>query len=256
MPTDINMYYEQMGSGPDVVLISGMTADHTAWMLVTESLAQTHRVTVFDNRGAGRTDQPKQSYHIEQMADDTIKLMDTLEISSAIIAGHSMGGMIVQALAAKHPDRVKRAIIVCSLPYANSINRYVLSNGIKLRHPNVPQELGCHNTLPWLFSEAFLGQPEKVEFIINMMLDNPNPQRIEGYQGQLDAIVNFDGRPLHSHIKCPTTVISGGSDLLTSPQQSIEIANNIDGAEYIEAEGMGHMVPQERPEVVVNAIRG
>jgi pimeloyl-ACP methyl ester carboxylesterase len=68
-------------------------------------------VISFDNRGAGRSDQPSGPYSINQMENDTIGLLDAIEVERADIFGVSMGGMIAQEIAVLHPDRVDRLVL-------------------------------------------------------------------------------------------------------------------------------------------------
>ena len=110
--------------------------------------------------------------------------------------------------------------------------------------------------MPWLFSEGFFADADKVQFALNKMLNSPRPQSAAGYAGQLAALLRYDTRPILKDIKCPTTVIAGGDDRLTPSWLSMDIANGIESAEYIEFDNMGHMVPIERPLELVDIIRG
>jgi pimeloyl-ACP methyl ester carboxylesterase len=110
---DINVYYELHGAelrgdGPSLVFIGGLGADLTLFAPMTRQLAQHFRVLTFDNRGAGRTDQPDAPYSIPMMAGDTLRLMDALGIDRAHILGVSMGGRIAIEIAGRHPERVDR----------------------------------------------------------------------------------------------------------------------------------------------------
>ncbi len=91
MPTikvnDINMYYEIHGQGEPLLLIMGMGADLTMWGDSVYRFAKKYQVITFDNRGAGRTDKPDIPYSIEMMADDTVGLMDRLNIERAHFLG-------------------------------------------------------------------------------------------------------------------------------------------------------------------------
>ena len=82
-----HIYYEQQGSGENLILISGFTADHLVWSEVIEPLSQEYRVLVFDNPGAGRSYIPKENYSLESMSNDIFSLLDSLGIDHA----HFMG---------------------------------------------------------------------------------------------------------------------------------------------------------------------
>src|SRR6185295_16466783 len=91
---DIELYYEEHGSGDPLLLIMGLAADSTAWMFQVPDFARHYRTIVFDNRGVGRSSKPRGAYTIAQMADDAAGLLETLGIARAHVVGVSMGGMI------------------------------------------------------------------------------------------------------------------------------------------------------------------
>jgi 3-oxoadipate enol-lactonase len=111
---EVDLYYQQVGSGPDVMLISGLSADHGMWE--TRRLEREFRVTVFDNRGCGQSSVPEGPYRLEMLAGDRLELCAKLGIHNAHLVGHSMGGHIAQIIAAPAPDFVERLVIACSEP--------------------------------------------------------------------------------------------------------------------------------------------
>ncbi|HEX6484708.1 MAG TPA: alpha/beta hydrolase [Ktedonobacteraceae bacterium] len=109
---DIDIYYEIHGDGESLVLIVGLGTDISEWDGIIRWLAKKYKVLAFDNRGAGRTDKPDTPYSIEMMADETARLMQTLDIEQAHILGVSMGGRIALALSLQHATSVKKLILV------------------------------------------------------------------------------------------------------------------------------------------------
>ena len=91
---DIEIYYEQHGDGEPLLLIAGMSVDHTAWLSILDGLSKKFQVTIFDNRGCGQTSSPKGPYTLQQMADDTAALMTALHLDQAHILGGSLGGAL------------------------------------------------------------------------------------------------------------------------------------------------------------------
>ncbi|MFX1501692.1 MAG: alpha/beta hydrolase [Promethearchaeota archaeon] len=112
---DINMYYEIHGEGFPLLMINGLATDVNWWFSeMIESFSQTFKTIIFDNRGAGRSDKPDIPYSIQMMANDTIGLMDVLDIKKAHIFGVSMGGAIAQEIAITFPERVEKLILGCA----------------------------------------------------------------------------------------------------------------------------------------------
>ena len=109
------MYYEIHGEGEPLVLIGGLAndiTDYTDHTKIISGLSQRYKVITFDNRGAGRTDKPDIPYSIEMMADDTAGLMQAIGIKQAHIVGISMGGRIALEMALRHPEMVKKLVLV------------------------------------------------------------------------------------------------------------------------------------------------
>jgi len=113
----LNLHVQQHGSGPDAVLIHGLTGDLSIWMLcrLMQTLGASHRVTAFDLRGHGYSDAPPTGYTSADHAGDLLALMDHLGIARARLVGHSFGAVVAAHAAAIAPERVDA--LVLSDPY-------------------------------------------------------------------------------------------------------------------------------------------
>ena len=107
---DLEIWTEQIGEGPDVLLIGGLGDTVESWAFQLERLADRYRLTAFDNRGAGRTAMPDGATSVEAMADDAANVLRALGISSAHVAGFSGGSIISQELALRHPELVRSLV--------------------------------------------------------------------------------------------------------------------------------------------------
>lgn len=108
------MYYEIHGEGLPLILINGLGSDTIGWMFQVSEFANKYKVINFDNRGVGQTDSPDIPYSAQMMADDTVCLMEALNIDIAHVLGYSLGGFIAQELAIKYPHKVRSLILAAS----------------------------------------------------------------------------------------------------------------------------------------------
>jgi len=120
--------YADVGSGPVVVLIHGLAGDHTAWRTQIELLSPRFRVIAFDNRGAGASTQVDEPISTQDLAADTLGLMDALGVARAQVVGRSMGGAVAQHMALMAPQRVKSLTLCASFAKLDPLGRRVLLN--------------------------------------------------------------------------------------------------------------------------------
>jgi pimeloyl-ACP methyl ester carboxylesterase len=113
----LNFHMQQAGSGPDIVLIHGVTGDLSIWFLCNamQELSKTHRVTAFDIRGHGYSDVPPIGYTSADHAVDVLAIMDRIGAKTARLVGHSFGAVIAAHTAVLAPERIEA--IVFSDPY-------------------------------------------------------------------------------------------------------------------------------------------
>lgn len=245
---DIEMFYVEAGSGPPLLLIMGFGGDHQAWGYQFRVFAERHRVIAFDNRGAGQTDAPDIPYTTAMMADDAAGLLDVLGIEDAHVIGVSMGGMIAQELALRHPARVRSLHLGCSLARPDAYLRALVVVWRTLRRA-LPREDLLRALALWLFAPAtWQERPEFVEMIVQTALANPFPQTLTGFLRQGDAILGHDTLDRLAAIRCPTMVSVGEDDLLLPPRFSRQLASRIPGATLEVVPGAGHVYFWERPE--------
>ncbi|MFX1358031.1 MAG: alpha/beta fold hydrolase [Promethearchaeota archaeon] len=108
----IKICYEIHGKGETLILLHGFAMYKEYWIGQINPLSEHFKVIIIDNRGCGASDHLSEPYNIEDMADDVNSLMDYLEIEKAHIGGHSLGGMIAQRFAIKHPERLNKLVLL------------------------------------------------------------------------------------------------------------------------------------------------
>ncbi|MFO0806646.1 MAG: alpha/beta hydrolase [Gemmataceae bacterium] len=107
------LFYQQSGSGPDVVLVHAVTSNQAVWVFagLVDALAEHYRVTSYDLRGHGASDRPQSGYTSAAMAKDFAELHRSLGLGPAVLVGHSFGGVVALHAALEHPDAVRGVIL-------------------------------------------------------------------------------------------------------------------------------------------------
>jgi pimeloyl-ACP methyl ester carboxylesterase len=109
----LRVHYQQVGEGPDLVMVHGLTGNLAVWHLqIVPALSEHFRVLTYDLRGHGHSDTPATGYSLDSMAGDLLELLDALEIERPLIAGHSYGADIALYHALAHPERVREVIAI------------------------------------------------------------------------------------------------------------------------------------------------
>jgi non-heme chloroperoxidase len=116
--TNIDLYYEDLGSGPPVVLIHGYPLNGHSWEKQTKSLLDAgYRVIAYDRRGWGQSSQPTTGHDYDTYAADLNELLEQLEIEDIVLAGFSMGtGEVTRYLGTHGSDRVRKAVLFGAIP--------------------------------------------------------------------------------------------------------------------------------------------
>jgi pimeloyl-ACP methyl ester carboxylesterase len=126
LQSGLRIHYQQVGEGPDLVMIHGLTGNLAVWHLqIVAQLAERFRVLTYDLRGHGHSDTPSSGYTLDAMAEDLLELLDALELDRPLIAGHSYGADIVLYHALRRPDRISEAIVIeAALPALEESRRH------------------------------------------------------------------------------------------------------------------------------------
>lgn len=238
---DIELYYEQAGHGPDLVLIGGLTSDHHAWKSLLRYLTPHFRVLIFDNRGAGESSTPDYPYSLEMMAEDTLAVMNACHIDHAHILGHSLGGAIAMQVAISTPERVNKLIVACSRAKISAVSRLFFQTREKIQALGVSSELLAEYVMPFLFSETFLANKMNVKGFAQWASRNPHQQSAIGFSHQLHASQSKDFTDELHKITAETLIIGGAEDIIATPKQTKALSDLIPKSQLTLMEACAHM---------------
>ncbi len=251
---DISLHCKIRGQGPPMLMIMGLSANLDWWPEKLLLLLEKHyKLILFDNRGAGRTGGTKKSYRITQFAEDSIALLDALDIDEATVFGVSMGDMIGQEMALRHPKRVTRLILAFTTS-GSKFRRHFSSIGLlhallySLRYPPNIDKLLLSLTL----AQYKLKKPENHEFLRRISLAPST--RIDRWK-QYFAVLRFNSYPRLTQISCPALVMTGTRDFLIPHINSDLIAKQIPNAKLIKFPKASHALVGDEPEAVFQAIQ-
>jgi aminoacrylate hydrolase len=216
---DADIYYEDKGEGPPLVLVPGLAGSGAFFISQVSEFSKSFRTIVHDHRGAGRSTHSRIHYSVEQMADDTLRLMDALGIDSAHLVGHSTGGAIGQVIATEHPERLRSLVLSATWagpdPYFRrmfeSRKQTLLDSGV----------------------EAYLKASSLVQTTPKWVSEN------DEFLTELHRVTVETSAP----VEVMVNRIDARDDMITPQFYSEELASAIPGAKLIVLEGGGHYSP-------------
>jgi pimeloyl-ACP methyl ester carboxylesterase len=244
---DIDIAYKTFGEGDPIILINGYSFHMDSWdPTLLETLAASHTVIVFNNRGMGNTTSGNEEPSISLFANDTAGLLDALNIQKADVLSWSMGGRIAQELTLSHPDKVGKLILYAigcggpnSVPQSQEV-RNEFMNGTGTAEERIAR------LVPLFFPEEWRNEnpnyleniPKTTETVLNETLNN-----------QIAAASSSSSTcdRLKTVIQ-PTLVIVGTDDVATPAPNSLQMAELIPNAWYVQINGGGHGLMYQYPE--------
>ena len=256
----VNLHYRDFGQGEQaVVFVHGLGLSGSFWFDLPERLlresAESLRVIAIDNRGTGRSSAPLKPFKLSHMADDLSAVLEHAGVSKAIVVGISMGGMIAQHFAIRHPDKAAGLLLIATsagLPHARIPHIGTIKKLAGL--PFIPQEDARQNLAELLLPKAeqhnwaqYLGGWDTA-----MQKEKP---RSHAFLLQLGAVsLHYTGKKLQD-IRCPTVIITGDEDRLVPPINSQILKARLPHAQLKELPGVGHAVEALAPEVIIASIQ-
>jgi 3-oxoadipate enol-lactonase len=253
---EIQLDYERSGSGPPLLAIMGMSGTALSWgEPFLERLREDHEVIVYDHRGVGASTPLSGSVTIAEMAEDAAGLLSALEIESADVLGISMGGMIAQELALRHPERVRTLTLGCT---------YCGGEGSALSSPEVLQQLteamfsGDRERAlraGWEANVSSAYAADEAAWSYFLELARQRAVAVPVVMAQMQACMAHDTNARLPGLRVPTLVIHGTEDEMLPVANGRLIAELIPDSKLEILDGIGHLFFWERPEQTAAMIR-
>jgi pimeloyl-ACP methyl ester carboxylesterase len=255
---DINIAYKRFGQGKPILFISGTSQTKDAWeptLLSQLAAATNHTVIVFDNRGIGETTVGTKPFSIEQFANDTVGLLDALQIGKADVFGASLGSFVAQELTLNYPQKVDRLILHAGFCGGNETiypsgraaeTIMTLSSPQALRNMTAEQQAMILAQI--MFPPEWLKEhPEILNTVIELAPSRSASPEIIQQQGLASATWKGACDRL-ANITQPTLLIVGDQDLLAPAANSIMMAQRIPHSWLVIIQGTGHGMMWQVPD--------
>ncbi len=242
----ININYEIYGREEgDVIMFShSLGTNLLMWDPQIKALKDRYKLLCFDTRGHGESDVPDGPYTLEELAKDAVGLLDVLGIKKVHWVGLSMGGMIAQAVALNHPERLKSLILCDTAAKVNDEDQPIWQQRIDAVLEHGMSAL-LQPTLERWFTPSFLEKdPPVVDLIRKLFLSTP----VKGFVGCAEAIRRLNYLDRLSEISLPTLIMVGEQDMGTPVEVSQEMNRRIADSELVIIPSAAHLSNLEQPE--------
>jgi pimeloyl-ACP methyl ester carboxylesterase len=248
------VYYERRGRGEPLLLIQGMAAHALMWgEPFVSRLTERFDVVSFDNRGIGESADVPGSFTVADLAEDTAGLMEALGWESAHVMGISLGGMIAQELALRHPRKVRTLILGCTwaggpestmdAPGPMEMFQAMQTGDIDIAiraafGANLSADYIADDTNFEVFRDASLARRVSVQTVVR--------------QAQAAALHDTGARL--GELRVPTLILHGNRDRMVDYSNAEHLARLIPNARLHTFDGVGHLFWWERPDETLELI--
>lgn len=237
---------------PPLLLIHGYPLDHTMWYGVIAALGSGIRPLAPDLPGFGKAFPIESEPSVERYAEELLRLMDSEQMDTAVVAGMSMGGYVALAMAEIAPRRISGLALVNSQCYADTeegrAGRYEMIKKIRAEGPQV----AARAILPKMFSAARAGNEDMQRFV----LDGANAAGVPGLTWALEAMAK---RPDRCHVvaeaQFPILVLHSAEDAIISAEKAAKMASLNPAIHKVTMKTGGHGAAIENPDEVAAKLR-
>ncbi len=236
------------GNGATLVLVHGLGGSTNTWYPQAQVLKRDFRLVAYDLAGSGRTP-VRDGISIESHVDDLLGVIEQAGGGRVHLAGHSLGTIICQHLAAAHPDRVASLSLIGPFPQPPEPARGALrERAAKVRAEGM-RAIADAIVAGGTSDDTKVNQPAATAFVRESIMAQP----AEGYARNCEALAAATAADL-SRIDCPTLLLTGDQDRTAPPDTGRAMASAIRGAALQVLAGCGHWAPIERAKQVNYAL--
>jgi pimeloyl-ACP methyl ester carboxylesterase len=249
------LYWESTGEGPPVLLVMGLGLSGGAWWRTVDTLSRRFRVITFDNRGVGRSRGLTPAYTTEALADDAVAVLDALAIDRANVYGLSLGGMVAQQLALRHPRRVRSLVLGATTPggrRAQLADEEVMS--FFRDRADLPREEAAWASVAYNYGRRCRDRhADRIAEDIRRRLANEFDEA--AYQAQLMAAALHNCASRLARIDVPALVVHGEDDRVVPVANAHVLASRLRHGRLHLLPETGHLYTTEAPDADAEVAR-
>lgn len=266
-PADLAVIEAGDPDAPTVVLLHGFPTHGVLWRRVTRRLPDLHTLAP-DLLGLGDTVvSPYEDFGAPMQADLLLDWLDRRGIEQAILVGHEQGGAVAQQVVANHPERVAGLVLVATVAYDNwpialaaQVMRLARTPGLDVLAYalDLPRRVGANELIGFgrAVYDARSIDPDLVDEYLRPLLTAEGRERARRFLLAGDDRVTLECLPGLRAYDGPAAVVWGADDAFLSPSWGTRLVEDLAGADALTLVPFcGHLVPEEAPEAVADAIR-
>ena len=246
----IEFVHASSAGAPRMVLVHSLAMTHKFWVPVIRELAGKADVIALDCRGHGASEKSPGPYSLERFADDVADIMDSLDWTSALVAGASMGGAVALQFAARYPDRTSALGLIDTTAWYGQTAPRDWSKRAEAAAAKGLHSLTDFQQSRW-FSDRFRqDNPEVVRFCVDTFVAND----IDAYSATCNMLGGFDLRHCLKDLAMPTAVIVGEEDYATPVAMAEDLHKGIRGSTLEVIREGRHLTPLEHPALIADRL--
>jgi len=240
----LSVAYERTGDGPALVLLHGFTHDSRVWRPQLDSLSDQFTVIAWDAPGAGRSDDPPETFDIGDWAVCLAGFLDAVGAQGAHILGLSWGGLLAQEFYRRHASRVRSLILADTYAgWKGSLPEPIPEERLAacLRDASLPPNEFVPRYLPGMFGDS---PPQEARDELARIMSDFHPV---GFRMMATALAHADTRDLLPKIHVPTLLVWGDADVRSPMTVAHQMRDAIPDARIAVIPGAGHVSNFEEP---------
>ncbi len=264
----IRIHYRRLGQGPGLVLLHGFPQTGHMWRKVMSALAEGFTVVAPDLRGYGDSDRPAGGYDKRSMAADIADLIRALGLEPVVLVGHDRGARVAHRFALDHPALLTRLVLLDIAPtydiYAQMDQHSARARWHWLFHqvPDLPEALTAGREdiylrslyKAWTLNPAAIEEEAIQEYLRCFRQPGAMRAAFEDYRAGGTADLEHDAADRHRTVAAPTLVLWGAGRTSQASDMLGVWRARCDQVEGHVVPDCGHFIPEEQPQVVIDAV--